>query len=80
MLRKIIKIINGNGLFPSEKDRYISSMMESYGDKVDDFMRIFSWVIYLEDKYKLYHGDGPMKKYFEDIFKGEPSPFDMLKD
>jgi hypothetical protein len=76
--RKIVSIIQGNGIFPSEKDWYITRLEQSHSESVDDFMRLFSWMMYIENKYNTYHEDGPIAELFEQIWAGEDSPYDKM--
>lgn len=71
-------IIYGNGIFPGEKDWYIKRLEQSHSESVDDFMRLFSWLMYIENKYNTYHEDGPIAELFEQIWDGEDSPYDKL--
>lgn len=78
IMRRINSIFSGNGIFPSEKDHYISKLEQAHTESVDDFMRLFSWIMYLENKYDTYHTDGPISELFEQIWAGEDSPYDKL--
>ena len=78
IFRQFVRVINGTGLFPSEKDKHIADMAQAHADAIDDFMRLFSWIMYIEDKYDTYHADGPIKELFEQIWTGDDSPYDKL--
>lgn len=78
ILRYVNSVISGNGIFPSEKDKYLARLEQAHGESVDDFMRLFSWIVYLENKYDTYHTDGPIKELFEQIWAGEDSPYDKM--
>lgn len=78
IIRYIIRPFTGNGLFPSEKDKYIAKLEQCHSESVDDFMRLFSWIMYIENKYDTYHTDGPIKELFEQVWAGEDSPYDKI--
>jgi hypothetical protein len=75
LLRPFISLMNGNGLFPNEKDEVVNRVISENKKGIDNYMDLLQWVVYLEHVYNANHPDGPLDQEFEKMWRGDANPY-----